>query len=580
MSLLEERINKLISSDLRTDDYKIDSESYYQNPFFYIKKTIEKAHSYNHFNDSQDFLGVVLREITLTSGDPAAFASNRLPHFDDIELGVSRYYNIMIPDLDYVLPIPKDFSDTNTINAFYNDVSRIAWFNGPEKITPGFLVRIKHPIISQKNKQYIEIDKIYSKQAFTVGNYKKTKDVFNKCESPLKLDAPSDIIKPERIPNEDLSSTNGILIFSSNDFSSKENKENNSPTVYFGKSQTNEPLNPSEEQKKNEELKKMVIKPDTVDTCSDLPPVQNEISASTGKKKEILKTSFVKNDETTKKEEVPETLLFNSQSIHDRALIIEASEDPLSNNTVINRPASDRNISMIVVKNVPYLDAKTFYDAVTKDKINGTHFCIDNDGTVFQFTDTKNYVKCFNPTIDEISIYISLVNISFRNSKTTKELINKGFRIQKIKNQRNGILANTLNIAASALGSKPPEVVALIASLLKDRITLRNYLSGKTGETREILLDQQLPDLESIDIQPPYRLDATESQKKSLEILIKTISDSYEIKMLAPSKRGFSPDVASGDFEGIAAPFHFSTTYYEPVNFYDLVDNIIVHGGT
>ncbi len=66
--------------------------------------------------------------------------------------------------------------------------------------------------------------------------------------------------------------------------------------------------------------------------------------------------------------------------------------------------------------------------------------------------------------------------------------------------------------------------------------------------------------LEDRKLIPNYRYNITVDQKKALSELVGKICSVYGIARKIPDFKGQTPEVIAGDFSGIVAPFHFSST--------------------
>jgi hypothetical protein len=566
---LQKAVEEHISTARRADEELIDPDDFVRNPIIYYRRMLEKTKKSDHFNDSQDFIAIILRQKEVTSPLTEALGGtgyNILPSNSPTQ---ATFYNIIIPDIDINSPIPESIRDLRTISTFYDAPARIGYYFGNQPLQAGYIVRVKQPLLCGKNNKMPEIDLVYSKFVIEEKILEKASNALQKCLQEIKVDTPPIVIKPQKPETLNLiSKEDSDRIYSSFKFN-RQAAIANSPVSgtanpSSGTPNSNTPSQPTESEKKNDKVSKTAIKPTNVEVCSDKPPpvLPTQITPPPVQDKGD-KNNFVKNNKNTEaktKISLPEnTQFFSSMSDDPKSLILKGSEDPNSNNPVIIRPEDDREITMIMVKNVSYISASAYYQTIKSDKVPAAHFCIDNDGTIYQFTDTKNYIRNYNPSVDELTVSVALINISFRNSNST--LINKS----------NGDL-NSLYI-----------------STFDDKQKLRNYLKRKTGEDRGSFLQEVSSSIanslgftkdrkyiydtqDNREIFPYYRLDATEKQKKSLKSLIVALRQAYDIPDLITNFKGYNPEVLNGEFSGIIAPYNVSLTESEPYNLPELLD--------
>lgn len=197
--------------------------------------------------------------------------------------------------------------------------------------------------------------------------------------------------------------------------------------------------------------------------------------------------------------------------------------------------------------------------------------------------------------IDEKSIYIAVVNIPFRNSLTTLAKLQDRSLLNLPSSARRDFTFSNLGKAAELANSISLDEWKLKRfysykfdkytqetknSLKKITIPKKQVIISRAGTGQEILEDTfTLSDRR--DTFPAYRLDYTEPQKISLRALTSAICKSYNLfasdkKKSVPTTYGFDVEVASGDFKGIVAPMHFTFSEMEPLNFYDLVYDILL----
>jgi hypothetical protein len=556
----------------RTDDELLDVEVFEQDPIRYYQKVLQKVYEYKHYSESQEFIGIILREKILTSEEKTAFLG--LDQGSDQEY---RFYNVYIPELDAAVPAPKDLINQETINAFYNGNARVAYygfFQG-RGIFPGTTVIISDAIKAEKDKRPCRIKEIRSDKTILIENIQKASEVIKSCiKQKLQPRGPEDIIYPKMIAGLGIIGNTGtkFLDFNGNKktiFSSKNSKDPKTISPINFPIGTGESITPQIIQdEKDKILSKIIFKPDDIlDNCN-FDPTGNPVIENQTNPQENVEGAFIKNNIATQLEKVNLPSKFFS-TVSEKKKIIRAAEDPNSISPIIKLPPDSRNVSMIVVRNISYLNVEQYHKLIKEIKIPAVHFCIDNNGDTYQFTDTKNLVKVYNPTIDEISVYIGVMNISFRNSQRTTSLFNSGLR--------RSILIESANTKAAA------NALQVKTSTLADEGSLRLYYSAKgvsfpskqtvkleavqhAGKTYD-LLKNNLPDGRTIF--PPYRLDMTEEQKSSLRELVISISRSYNIGLNYP-KFGYDPIVASGEFNGIVSPINFSFEETDPVNLYQI----------
>jgi len=175
----------------------------------------------------------------------------------------------------------------------------------------------------------------------------------------------------------------------------------------------------------------------------------------------------------------------------------------------------------------------------------------------------NNIIKSYNPTINDMSIQIAVLNISHRNSLETNQLLKS----------RNG----TPEYAA-ALSLKYLTDILKLKSFYKrkeniDKIEVSSvglppgFLSGKSLKEK-LFTNLFLWDKELI---PGYRLDITEKQKESLQELINEICNHYQtIEKQIPRGHAIDgkedskflvqkvePSISAGEFSGICCPYNF-----------------------
>ncbi len=576
---LKKQVAKLDHSPLMVDSPKIISGEFESNPFKTYAGLLEDYYSYKQYSANQEFLAVVLQEIIV------ADAYQNLPEYiqANFESTVQqKIFRIVIPPLDSHLPIFDTDSLSTSLKLFLNDISRYAICEDKKQdstIKVGSIVRISDAIVAARLRKPCIIRSVLPLESIDVEEAKKKLlDAYEKCIPKLALRPP-----PEKVKTEPAKTTAIKPVFSKeSEIRSKVDQPENSPAINRNVEKTKESPAPVDaEKQKTETIKETMPSADDLKAACDLGPTQSPQKTDKTADEKINENCFVRNGKTLpitqEIKDLGKAGFFNSLSAKTGKKVLTASKTLDSIGPVYEYPEDLRDPRMIVIKTVQYTFANDYFEKIQSDKLAAAHFCIDLNGDIYQFTDTKNLVKSYNPIIDEKAIYIAVVNIPFRNSVST--LNKKQFRV----------LSNS-PFSFNNIGRQ----AELAASVLSDKTFLKRFYSRKGAEKEDIADKQSIIDGsrsgrtidtfkldDGRDTFPDYRLDYTELQKKSIVKLTRALCVSYGIPLdfnSFPKTYGFDPEVAAGDFIGIVCPFHFSLTEMEPLNFYDfsfrIIDNI------
>jgi hypothetical protein len=551
----------------------IKSEEFEANPFAIYRQLLEKFYGYTQFSESQEFLAIIVEEISvLGNKNLPDYLKSSLTTYGNFSSN-NKYFRITIPQLDAALP---DLRQELAKEVFLQDISRIAVYEGGipgnGSLRPGSIVRISDAIISAKLRKPCTIRSIYQ-SADILQDVKfsedKIKNAFKEC---LKQRLP---VKPpeEKVANQQPKPEAPAQITEKNIFSKVDSPNDSYRKFKFANQQESQPQ-PDQEKNKIEDIRKSMPNADDLAAACDLGPVQSPAKQGNTESK-ANENAFVRDSKTNAVEQNVENIgkasIFNSLSTKKEAKIITASKNLDSIGPIYEIPEDFREPTMIVVKTVQYTYAEDYFEKIKSDKVPAAHFCIDLNGDIYQFTDTKNLVRSYNPTMDEKSIYIGVVNIPFRNSTQT---------IEKLP-----FLNSTSDSSFLQNGGK---ILALYASSRLDQRKLKRFYDYRFDKYSSKPKKDVIGDTEIVNGKtentftlsdgrntfPNYRFDYTEEQKISLISLISALSKSYKIKTDLPSIRGFDPEVASGDFNGIVCPLHFLYSDMEPLNFYTLMQKL------
>lgn len=564
------------------DQKKIRSEDFESNPFATYAKMLEDFYSYTQFSESQEFLAIIVEEYTV-------IGNSKLPDYLLSSLSIysnysdnHKYYRITIPPLDAHLPVFESKETQIALQVFLDDASRIAICENPTiaaSIKVGSIVRVSDAIIAGKLKKPCNIVSVLPTNDITVEESKtKLSDAYKTCITqrlpikPPEEKVDSKIAQPTQNISQELGTKN---IFSKSD------SPDNSPRKFqLVGTPTSTPAT-DQEKRKVEEIKKSTPSADDIEAACALGPSESPLKQESIEPEKPIKDAFVRNGKTTattqKLNNLGNAKFFNSLSNEQNAKIITASKELESIGPIYEYPEDLREPSMVIVKTVQYTYAEDYFEKIKTDKVPAAHFCIDLNGDIYQFTDTKNLVRSYNPTLDEKSIYVAVVNIPFRNSQQTlqnlpfRALSNAPFTFQNAA--RIAALSNTIALDKRSLKRFYDNRFKKFSgtSLKKTEILDSEKINGKTVNMFTLS--------DGRDTFPEYRMDYTEQQKNSLISLVSALLTSYKMvtdpkQSLLPKTRGLDVEVAAGDFSGVACPMHFSFTDMEPLNFYSIMEKL------
>lgn len=509
-------------------------DQFITSPLYFYKKALENSYTANNFNPSQEFYGIVLKKTNYN-------LLNTIINFDQ-QLQDQIIYLIFIPDLDRNLPIPKSIGDEYTIKGITTN-DRFAIYYGNKEIQPGYIVRVKNAIQAQNARLICTIsDVVTNKNLFSFEKEKNPKEKFDKCIEELALKAPKVVLapKPAVTPNQ---TPSGDI------YSSLDSGKNHPVSFQRGKSAVSPPQEKTADQRKQETVQKTRVQPDdTNEKCIDVKPT-NPTNGQENKNKDPVDRAFLKDDLRI------DTKIDGSFKFDYQTYALEASQEQSSMGPAIYQEPGLRQVSMIILKEAPYMEMQEYFDAIKLNKEYAAHFCIDYNGDLYQLTDTCNIIKSYNPTIDEISIQIAMLNISYRNSQATKTFLTK-YR------------------------GTPAEKIDLELKYFFDRNQLSAFYRRKGITDKKVI---ENPKLFNKTVSPNYRLDFTKSQRTTTKNLLAAINKAYGIPLTIPEKVSVKkpvnlgplslisslippitdsieetkPEIISGDYSGICCPYNF-----------------------
>lgn len=519
---------------------KIDIDKFIQDPLQYYKQAIKKVYSQSEFDTADEYEAIILNVTT--------YSYVNIHHIDELislkdnvlsntvqtmfQQAVSNkekfkfnFYNICIPQIDKSVPLPEDWDDkTNIVKTFYSTSDRLAFsFNkGLSNLRPGAVVRVKGVLKSQENKLPCIITEILDAKPIQleIAFQETSKDVFEKCvRAPFAPKEPENQVNSTPTPPPNTPGSD--LIYSSK-------SEKPSPYINFNFTSNQSAATISSVLTKEKEVKKVSFGIEKVlPICVN--PIANPNPPVNGNEPSPSLRAFLKDGSRSD----AKTQINVSNFILDK---LTEDEEINSYAPILIVPPDTRDISTIIIKEAPYLNIEDYKKYVSSNKQYAAHFCIDNTGSIYQFTDTCNIVKSYNPTINETAIQIAVLNISYANSRRT----------------------------VNSIGSGPPGLninlpLNLITSMLADEQSLKSFYR-KNGIQKRNVQSEYLK-FKDRNIFPNYRLDIQEEQKTSLKNLINAIINTYSnLKLTRESipELTLDPQIIAGNFVGVICPYNFS----------------------